>query len=85
MRPGRQTGKSADRRGEAPSAGAAPPGAQVQKQTLKEKRKAAQEAKAAKAKKSSTTEAGRIGDRPMPGAGPTRPTAMTVRRSEEPL
>ena len=37
-----------------------------QKQTLKEKRKAAQEAKAAKAKKagSSTTEAGRVGDRP---------------------
>ena len=37
-----------------------------QKQSLKEKRKAAQEAKAAKAKKagSSTTEAGRVGDRP---------------------
>ncbi|WP_295580130.1 YidC/Oxa1 family membrane protein insertase [uncultured Oscillibacter sp.] len=37
-----------------------------QKQSLKEKRKAAQEAKALKAKKagSSTTEAGRIGDRP---------------------
>ena len=37
-----------------------------QKQTLKEKRKAAQEAKAVKAKKAgtSTTEAGRVGDRP---------------------
>lgn len=37
-----------------------------QKQTLKEKRQAAQEAKAARAKKSgsSTTEAGRVGDRP---------------------
>ncbi|MDD3346073.1 membrane protein insertase YidC [Oscillibacter sp.] len=37
-----------------------------QKQSLKEKRKAAQEAKAQKAKKSggSTTEAGRVGDRP---------------------
>ncbi|MBQ9331174.1 MAG: YidC/Oxa1 family membrane protein insertase [Oscillibacter sp.] len=39
---------------------------QPQKQTLKEKQRAAQEAKAAKAKKagSSTTEAGRVGDRP---------------------
>ena len=38
----------------------------AQKQTLKEKRKAAQEAKSKKAKKaaSSTTEAGRVGDRP---------------------
>lgn len=38
----------------------------VQKQTLKEKKKAAQEAKALKAKKAgqSTTEAGRVGDRP---------------------
>lgn len=38
----------------------------AQKQSLKEKRKAAQEAKAAKAKKAatSTTEAGRVGDRP---------------------
>ena len=38
----------------------------VQKQSLKEKRKAAQDAKAAKAKKAatSTTEAGRVGDRP---------------------
>ena len=37
-----------------------------QKQSLKEKRKAAQEAKAVKAKKAgtSTTEAGRVGDRP---------------------
>ena len=39
---------------------------QVQKQTLREKQKAAQVAKAEKAKKaaSSTTEAGRVGDRP---------------------
>ena len=38
---------------------------QRQKQTLKEKRKAAQEAKEAKAKKKpSTSEAGRVGDRP---------------------
>ena len=38
----------------------------AQKQSLKEKRKAAQDAKAAKAKKAatSTTEAGRVGDRP---------------------
>lgn len=38
----------------------------AQKQSLKDKRKAAQEAKAAKAKKAatSTTEAGRVGDRP---------------------
>ena len=38
----------------------------AQKKTLKEKRKAAQEAKALKAKKAatSTTEAGRVGDRP---------------------
>lgn len=38
----------------------------TQKQTLKEKRRAAQEAKAAKAKKAgfSTTEAGRVGERP---------------------
>ncbi|WP_292919880.1 YidC/Oxa1 family membrane protein insertase, partial [Oscillibacter sp. CAG:155] len=38
----------------------------AQKQSLKEKRKAAQEAKAQKAKKAatSTTEAGRVGDRP---------------------
>ena len=38
----------------------------AQKQSLKEKRRAAQEAKAAKAKKAatSTTEAGRVGDRP---------------------
>ena len=38
----------------------------AQKQSLEEKRKAAQEAKAAKAKKAatSTTEAGRVGDRP---------------------
>ncbi len=38
----------------------------AQKQSLKEKRKAAQEAKAMKAKKAatSTTEAGRVGDRP---------------------
>lgn len=38
----------------------------VQKQTLREKQKAAQQAKAAKAQKakSSTTEAGRVGDRP---------------------
>ena len=37
-----------------------------QKQSLKEKRKAAQEAKVQKAKKAgtSTTEAGRVGDRP---------------------
>jgi len=35
----------------------------VQKQTLKEKRKAAQDAKSAK-KKNSTSEAGRVGDRP---------------------
>ena len=32
--------------------------------TLKEKRKAVQEAKALKAQKSSTNEAGRVGDRP---------------------
>ena len=40
--------------------------AQQQKQTLKEKQKAAQAAKAAKAAKAktSTTEAGRVGDRP---------------------
>ena len=39
---------------------------QVQKQTLREKQRAAQEAKAAKAAKAatSTTEAGRVGDRP---------------------
>ena len=38
----------------------------AQKQSLKEKRKAAQDAKVAKAKKASTstTEAGRVGDRP---------------------
>ena len=38
----------------------------AQKQSLKEKRKAAQDAKAEKAKKAavSTTEAGRVGDRP---------------------
>ena len=38
----------------------------AQKQTLKQKQKAAQEAKAAKAAKAgkSTTEAGRVGDRP---------------------
>ncbi len=35
-----------------------------QKLTLKEKRKAAQEAKAAKGKKPATSEAGRVGDRP---------------------
>ena len=35
----------------------------VQKQTLKEKRKAAQDAKATK-KKNTTSEAGRVGDRP---------------------
>ncbi len=59
-------------------AGAAPPAGGAEA-VLKEKRKAAQEAKVQKAKKAgtSTTEAGRVGSVPMPAAGLTRPTAMT--------
>ena len=56
----------------------------AQKQSLKDKRRAAQEAKAAKAKKAatSTTEAGRLGDRPYARGRSYRKTGMTVNSKE---
>lgn len=59
----------------------------AQKQTLKEKRRAAQEAKAEKAKKagSSTTEAGRIGDRPYARGRAYKADRYDEKKSEETL
>ncbi len=57
----------------------------VQKQSLKEKRRAAQEAKAEKAKKagSSTTEAGRVGDRPYARGRAYKADRYDEEKSEE--
>ncbi len=57
----------------------------AQKQTLKEKRRAAQEAKAEKAKRagSSTTEAGRIGDRPYARGRAYKADRYDEKKSEE--
>jgi hypothetical protein len=63
MRPVRPTASAARRR---PGLFRNSSASRRPEQSLKEKRKAAQEAKAAKARKASTstTEAGRVGDRP---------------------